>query len=1011
MQELVGSTAPVVRWERSWLPARSFPAPPAHAIGNTPGTKIASVKAQFFKWKTVPDKDPVDFSDDDLYIIEVPDEEDAEAQAEGGSGMDVDEKDDEPAAAEKDAAENSAEGEKKEDAMDTSGDAEQNTDELHKALKASMAEQSSRFVSPQHFRMTFQASTLAVEPVILYSGIMTLQNAVHPVRVSKYQTLLIRANSVESIAFASCSILGCYEKLYLTPESSPKDLNSQQSPKQKASLFLNPATSAQRSTSASSKSRRSSSHSNAVHLHAHPAEIQEYDRMLRETSRIREVEALGQLSYAATRGIVIVFIRRTQVRSCLTLSSLHVSGHSVLAFIPIRPPPLIDNPYQIPPHELILEEPWYIQMDKVLRIFDETEINMACHLSFLVQRQEFKFACESSAAYGSWIAILDDSFDECHPNEGLSKHYDLMGKRSSYQDSESSVYSSLPSSTTREGNSRSRGSSSISNPSKSRELGALSTGSRTPEYFSGGGSSSVDSKKSRGGKKKRKNAFSDGGMTQLQLAESVPVMSAPAAAAAPRTQKPQRSFSTPLLPVQSPPPQKQPSLVLSYATLSRNPVTIPMERSKSVRVVSPTKLAESSSSIPPSSPPQSPLTSVATLTPTPVKRPISVTSLFGSIQRSLSSKSKRRSLLELEKRDKDTTTAQSSLKSNPNASHVVLNSAAAVQLEDDRAGVVSVEAKDQRSLTQGGEMERGRKAGLGVKEYGDAGKKMVLPELVMRDVSVKPAFQQPPLESLVSPDWGSNFFAGQNAGWMNEIVVVGGPSVVVVAKEVSEVVVEKQHVRVELNPIQEVSPVTEMVETGGSAGVVVESLVPVVQSGTNPTESQVITRPATSTSSVVKSKELSLEHVVLTSSVAPPNPAAPTTSASTYASSNPFLQPSQPLESNLSTLTTTMSTTTTSTAVREIHTADFASIYAPPRSKGVKKASSYASLLRQTSEIVFCIQSTTTAPPQGNELAVMADDEFIPKSGSVHVTSAYAGYFPEGVGARSRVEGCDPTID
>ncbi|KAI9327442.1 hypothetical protein BDR26DRAFT_875470 [Obelidium mucronatum] len=105
-------------------------------------------------------------------------------------------------------------------------------------------------------------------------------------------------------------------------------------------------------------------------------------------------------------------------------------------------------------------------MDKVARIFDETEIGAACQLSFLtVYREEYKFACESSSSYKHWIEALDDCWDECHPYEGLSKHYDMKGKRASYVGTGSSTYSSLPQSPV-SSVSRSRSTGSSSNPSK-----------------------------------------------------------------------------------------------------------------------------------------------------------------------------------------------------------------------------------------------------------------------------------------------------------------------------------------------------------------------------------------------------------------------------------------------------------------------------------------------------------------------------------------------------------------
>ncbi|KAJ3082416.1 hypothetical protein HDU99_002755, partial [Rhizoclosmatium hyalinum] len=148
----------------------------------------------------------------------------------------------------------------------------------------------------------------------------------------------------------------------------------------------------------------------------------EFHLLAKERRCVRELEVYGQLSYAAA------------------------AKQALLVFIPIQAtyastvqPQFRNNDAEL------MEEPWYLQMNQIARIFDETEINAACQLSFITKsRQEFKFLCDSSSSYRHWIQLLDECFDECHPFEGLSNLYDLRGRRPSYGDSESSTYSSLP---------------------------------------------------------------------------------------------------------------------------------------------------------------------------------------------------------------------------------------------------------------------------------------------------------------------------------------------------------------------------------------------------------------------------------------------------------------------------------------------------------------------------------------------------------------------------------------
>ncbi|KAJ3016759.1 UNVERIFIED_CONTAM: hypothetical protein HDU68_012035 [Siphonaria sp. JEL0065] len=410
LHELVNPTAPAVRWERSWT---------------------ASVKAQFYKWNIAPDKEPVDFSEDDLYITDVPDgdEQDEEMDAErdeeaeeGGPKITVEEDN---------------------DAMDTTDD----TTALKDVLSASFGGDggnSSR------------------------TGILILKTVVHSAGTSnKYHAILIRANTVESIASASSTIMDAYNALYMKADDKSDETQRNSKPlKRRTSIFA--------SSSSSLDKRNSIRRGEAKGL----VMSAEYTQLLEGRRVMREVEAYGQLAYAAT------------------------SGHAVLVFIPTVSHPFHREPLD-PDH---IEEPWYLQMDKVARIFDETEINVACQLSFLTtHRQEYKFLCESSSSYRCWIDALDDCWDECHPFEGLSKHYDLKGKRASYVDSESSTYSSLPQSpASLDSRSRSRGSSS--NPSKL---------SSNPSKLSGK-ATSLESKK----KKERKSQLADGYSAHTGMARS-----------------------------------------------------------------------------------------------------------------------------------------------------------------------------------------------------------------------------------------------------------------------------------------------------------------------------------------------------------------------------------------------------------------------------------------------------------------------------------------------------------
>ncbi|ORY53182.1 hypothetical protein BCR33DRAFT_779506 [Rhizoclosmatium globosum] len=226
---------------------------------------------------------------------------------------------------------------------------------------------------------------------ILKKGVMTLKSVVFTgARASKYKTILIRASSVEAIAHAAQYVMEAHEKLYPMPlfGKGPQRRTVQSPP----------------------RSRYSDSE----------AAMQEFHLLAKERRCVRELEVYGQLSYAAAA------------------SPVSVHSHSATYASTVQPQ-FRNNDAEL------MEEPWYLQMNQIARIFDETEINAACQLSFITKsRQEFKFLCDSSSSYRHWIQLLDECFDECHPFEGLSNLYDLRGRRPSYGDSESSTYSSLP---------------------------------------------------------------------------------------------------------------------------------------------------------------------------------------------------------------------------------------------------------------------------------------------------------------------------------------------------------------------------------------------------------------------------------------------------------------------------------------------------------------------------------------------------------------------------------------
>ncbi|KAJ3241595.1 hypothetical protein HDU81_000134 [Chytriomyces hyalinus] len=145
--------------------------------------------------------------------------------------------------------------------------------------------------------------------------------------------------------------------------------------------------------------------------------------------------ALGHLSFAAIAGDASI------------AEEDGVNGHAVVVFVPILDGRQRDADESL--EESTLHDPWYLHLDQVSRIFDETEINSPCQLSFLTTtRDEYKFQCTSSSIYSRWIDVLDECFDECHPYESLNQHYLMQGKRASYISSSHATYNNIPSSPT-----------------------------------------------------------------------------------------------------------------------------------------------------------------------------------------------------------------------------------------------------------------------------------------------------------------------------------------------------------------------------------------------------------------------------------------------------------------------------------------------------------------------------------------------------------------------------------
>ncbi|KAI8845288.1 hypothetical protein BJ741DRAFT_587505 [Chytriomyces cf. hyalinus JEL632] len=234
---------------------------------------------------------------------------------------------------------------------------------------------------------------------VLMGSVLAL---IHPSTQSAFRALLLRVDSVHDIDRAALAILSAAENSGQNTVPAPPSQSSTRSTN--STLFRSGSLYSKRKTDLRDQNRPRSSLTFAA------------------AKRI-EAAALGHLSFAA------------------------IAGHAVVVFVPILDARQRDADESL--EESSLQDPWYLHLDQVSRIFDETEINSPCQLSFLTTtRDEYKFQCTSSTTYSRWIDVLDECFDECHPYESLNQHYLMQGKRASYISSSHATYNNIPSSPT-----------------------------------------------------------------------------------------------------------------------------------------------------------------------------------------------------------------------------------------------------------------------------------------------------------------------------------------------------------------------------------------------------------------------------------------------------------------------------------------------------------------------------------------------------------------------------------
>ncbi|KAJ3403569.1 hypothetical protein HDU80_004007 [Chytriomyces hyalinus] len=227
---------------------------------------------------------------------------------------------------------------------------------------------------------------------VLMGSVLAL---VHSSTQSAFRALLVRVDSVHDIDRAALAILSAAENSGQNTVPAPPSQSS--SRPTNSTLFRSGSLYSKRKTDLRDQNRPRSSLTFAA------------------AKRI-EAAALGHLSFAA------------------------IAGHAVVVFVPILDARQRDADESL--EESALQDPWYLHLDQVSRIFDETEINSPS------TRDEYKFQCTSSSTYSRWIDVLDECFDECHPYESLNQHYLMQGKRASYISSSHATYNNIPSSPT-----------------------------------------------------------------------------------------------------------------------------------------------------------------------------------------------------------------------------------------------------------------------------------------------------------------------------------------------------------------------------------------------------------------------------------------------------------------------------------------------------------------------------------------------------------------------------------
>ncbi|KAI8622124.1 hypothetical protein BC830DRAFT_875560 [Chytriomyces sp. MP71] len=194
---------------------------------------------------------------------------------------------------------------------------------------------------------------------VLASSQLVLLSATPPHKTS-FQALLLRTTDVNQMRSAAEMVLAAYHACNSVNHHSPHSKD----PLPALSIFRTAsvrATSASNTGSArastaswSDRGGSAASATSATSLAASSRDADPVKALLLEREGAREAEALGHLAFAA------------------------VAGHALLVFVPIANH-WVHPASNVDPVEHLarsLQEPWYLHMNHVARVFDETEINM-----------------------------------------------------------------------------------------------------------------------------------------------------------------------------------------------------------------------------------------------------------------------------------------------------------------------------------------------------------------------------------------------------------------------------------------------------------------------------------------------------------------------------------------------------------------------------------------------------------------------------------------------------------